>query len=91
MSVWCEVSGQIRMNVSEHCSIREAIRNFFDEVSISTVDSNKVYGAIVTDVDFCLCAEGIGAAKKIDAFVNMLKAKYPSVRTDLSANIRFFY
>lgn len=90
MSVWCEVSGQIRNNVSEHCSVRESIRDFFDEVSISTVESNRVYGAVVTNVDFCFCAEGLSAAKMIDAFVNRLKAKYPSIRVDLTSNIRFF-
>lgn len=91
MSVWCEVVGQITMNVNEHCSIRDAIKESFDEVSMGVVQSNRYNGTVVTDVNFCFCSEGVHAANKIDMFISNMKTKYKSVRADLTAEIRFFY
>lgn len=90
MSVWCEVKGSVICRKDAHVSIKKLFIDACDECSVS-VDT-KVFGVdkYFHIVDYNFCAEGMEAAKVMEAVVEAIKNRDINARIDLESSIRWF-
>lgn len=82
MSVWCVVKGDVRHPYKD-VSIRRLVNEMFDECSGVAFN----YGVWVDTFEFAFCDDGISAAKAVEAFCSVLRAR--RIRADIIAEVRF--
>ncbi len=79
MSIWVEVKGSLK---GDKLSVRRAITEFFDEVSISQVEP---------EVIFSYTGEGVSAVAEFEKFLQHLKSRFEHVRYDFDVTVRFLW
>lgn len=89
MSVWTEVTGNIRMRNGTSFSLSKYITIEFDEVIIRYVNQSTKGESIWLDVNFVFSDSNLTAANKIQNLVNRLRLVDKNAIVDLDAKIQF--